>query len=245
MGYRLTDPYLDPPGLFEEYYAEKTYRLPHTFWCYDPAYVGPSVNRLPAHDNGYITFGCLNNFCKVNDGVLELWAPVLRAVPQARLHLLAQEGSHRERTRAFLSGHGISGERIEFFSRRPRAEYLALNHQIDIGLDTVPYNGHVTSMDTLWMGVPVVTLVGPTVVGRAGLSQLSNLGLTELAASTPEEFTRIAVGLASDLPRLTELRGSLRGRMKHSPLMDAAGFTRDVEEAYRTMWRRWCAHRNV
>jgi protein O-GlcNAc transferase len=245
VDYRLTDPYLDPPGLFEDCYAEKTYRLPNTFWCYDPSHEEPAVNHLPALANGFITFGCLNNFCKVNDDVLELWAPVLRAVPQARLSLLAQEGSHRERTRALLARHGITGDRIDFFSRRPRTEYLALNHQIDIGLDTLPYNGHVTSLDSLWMGVPVVTLVGKTVVGRAGLSQLSNLGLTALAATTPEEFTRLAVELAGDMPRLKELRASLRNRMKQSPLMDAASFTRAVEEAYRTMWRQWCEQRPV
>ena len=119
---------------------------------------------MPALANGYITFGCLNNFCKVNDGVCSFGA-VLRAVPQSRLSLLAQEGSHRQRTCAILARHGITGDRINFFSRGLRSEYLALNHSIDIGLDTLPYNGHVTILDSFWMGVPVVTLVGETVVG--------------------------------------------------------------------------------
>ena len=245
MDYRISDPYLDPPNLFEDCYSEETYRLPHTFWCYDPPSEEPQVGPLPALKNGFITFGCLNNFCKVNDGVLELWSHALRAVPNSRLLLLAPEGSNRQKTRAFMAKHGVNGDRVIFFARRPRSEYLALNQQIDIGLDTLPYNGHTTSMDSMWMGVPVVTLVGKTVVGRAGLSQLSNLGLKDLAATAPDEFTRLAVNLANDLPRLKELRGTMRARLKQSPLMDAAGFTRGVEEAYRTMWRKWCAQRAV
>ena len=112
--------------------------------------------------------------------------------------------------------------------------------QIDIGLDTFPYNGHTTSLDSLWMGVPVVTLVGQTVVGRAGLSQLTNLGLTQLAAETPDEFARLAVELASDSPRLDSLRASLRERMRRSPLMDAVGFARGIEQTYRDMWLSYC-----
>ena len=241
MDYRFTDPFLDPPGLFEACYTEKTYRLPHTFWCYVAPSEEAPVQPLPALKNGFITFGCLNNFCKINEGVLDLWAPILRAVPNSRLKLLAQEGSHREHVRTVLARHGIEGERLEFYKRRPRADYLALYHQIDVGLDTLPYNGHVTSLDSFWMGVPVVTLVGNTVVGRAGLSQLSNLGLTELVATTPDDFRRITTELAGDLPRLKELRQNLRPRMEASPLMDAAQFTRDVESAYRKMWRTWCA----
>ena len=113
-------------------------------------------------------------------------------------------------------------------------------HGIDIGLDTVPYNGHTTSLDSFWMGVPVVTLVGPTVVGRAGLCQLMNLGLPELIASSPEQYVRIAAELAHDLPRLSKLRATLRERMQASPLMDAPRFARNIEAAYREMWRRWC-----
>jgi predicted O-linked N-acetylglucosamine transferase (SPINDLY family) len=241
IDYRLTDPYLDPPGQYDEWYAEQSYRLPHSFWCYDPQTQEPAVAPLPALQRGLVTFGCLNNFCKVNDGVLELWAQVLRDVPGSRLLLLAKQGSHRERTVDLFAQKGIAPERIEFFSFKPRPEYLALYHQVDIGLDTSPYNGHTTSLDSFWMGVPVITLVGNTVVGRAGLSQLSNLGLAELAASTSEGFVGLAVDLAADLPRLAALRYGLRDRMRQSPLMDAAGFARDIEHAYRVMWRNWCA----
>jgi predicted O-linked N-acetylglucosamine transferase (SPINDLY family) len=241
IDYRLTDPYLDPPGLNDAWYAEESFRLPRSFWCFDPQSEEPAVGPLPALERGVVTFGCLNNFCKVNDGVLELWARVLRAVPGSRLELLAKAGSHRQRTRDFLARQGIAGERIKFCATKPRAEYLAMYHQIDIGLDTLPYNGHSTSLDSYWMGVPVVTLVGTTVVGRAGLSQLTNLGLGELVAFTPDDFVRFAVDLAGDLPRLQALRAGLRERMRKSPLMDATGFTRGIEEAYRIVWRKWCA----
>ena len=140
-----------------------------------------------------------------------------------------------------LEQEGIAPDRVAFVPHQPRRQYLELYHGIDLMLDTVPYNGHTTSLDALWMGVPVVTMVGGTTVGRAGLSQLTNLGLPELVAATPEEFVRIAVELAGDLPRLECLRATLRDRMRGSPLMDAPRFARGIEAAYRTMWQRWCA----
>jgi predicted O-linked N-acetylglucosamine transferase (SPINDLY family) len=242
IDYRLTDPYLDPPGSSDANYAEESVRLPHSFWCFDPQTELPEVGELPALKHGFVTFGCLNNFCKVNERVLELWAKVMLEVKESRLMLLAKEGSHRERTIAFLEKRGIVAERVAFHTLKPRGEYLGLYHGIDIGLDTLPYNGHTTSLDSFWMGVPVVTLVGKTVVGRAGLSNLSNLGLQELASETADGFIQTAVKLAGDIPRLKLLRGGLRARMKDSPLMDAAGFARGMEEAYRAMWRKWCGH---
>jgi predicted O-linked N-acetylglucosamine transferase (SPINDLY family) len=241
IDYRLTDPYLDPPGENDQWYAEKSYRLPHSFWCIDQVAEEPAVGQLPVLEKKYLTFGSLNNFCKVNDDGLKLWARVLCAKPESRLLLLSKEGSHRQKTLDSLAGYGIIASRIEFLPRLPRRDYLAYYNQIDIGLDTLPYNGHTTSLDAFWMGVPVVTLVGGTVVGRAGLSQLMNLGLPELTASTPDDFVRIAADLANDLPRLVSLRGGLRERMRRSPMMDCEGFTRDIETAYRDMWQTWCA----
>jgi predicted O-linked N-acetylglucosamine transferase (SPINDLY family) len=247
IDYRLSDPYLDPfdgaqggpPGMDESIYSEKTIRLPDSFWCYDPLDCRDvPINPLPL-ERDVVTFGCLNNFCKINDGVLVLWAQVLRQVERSRLLLLAPEGSHRERTRARLAQEGVEPARVEFVSHRPRRQYLELYHRIDVGLDSFPYNGHTTSLDSLVMGVPVVTLVGQTAVARAGWCQLSNLGLTELAANTPEQFVRIAVKLARDLPRLRAMRSTLRRRMEQSPLMDAPRFARNIEAAYRRMWRTW------
>jgi predicted O-linked N-acetylglucosamine transferase (SPINDLY family) len=200
------------------------------------------VNALPCRETGFVTFGCLNNFCKVNDAVLSLWARVLNALPGSRLTVMVPQGSARQSVLDRLGRDGIGCERVDFAAKQPRIDYLRTYHQIDIALDTLPYNGHTTSLDSLWMGVPVVTLVGRTVVGRAGLSQLSNLNLTELAARTDDQFVRVAADLAADMPRLAELRRTLRGRMRASPLMDAASFARDVEAAYRWMWRTWCGN---
>jgi predicted O-linked N-acetylglucosamine transferase (SPINDLY family) len=241
MDYRLTDPYLDPPGLFDAFYAEESLRLPDTFWCYDPLADQPPVNPLPALENGVITFGCLNNFCKVNDGCLALWAQVLRAVPRSRLLLLAPRGQAREHVLARLEQQGIAAPRVAFADKQPRLEYLKLYARIDLGLDPLPYNGHTTSLDAFWMGVPILTLVSKkTAFGRAGWSQLCNLGLNELAAETPDDYVALAVELAADLLRLQNLRGTLRQRMLRSPLMDANRFARHVEQTYRQIWRRWC-----
>ena len=195
----------------------------------------------PAASAGLVTFGCLNNFCKVNDKVLDLWAGVLRELDSSRLLMLSPPGSHRDRVTETLRRLGVAPERIAFVGSRPRLEYLQMYHRIDVGLDTLPYNGHTTSLDAYWMGVPVVSLVGSTVVGRAGLSQSMNLGLPDLVASTAGEFVRIAAGLARDVDRLATLRSTLRSRMQNSPLMDGPRFARNIEAAYREMWRRWCA----
>jgi len=243
MDYRLTDPYLDPPGLSDAHYVEQSLRLPHSFWCYDVASMSmglglePPVNPLPALSHGWITFGCLSNFCKINERVLTLWARVLNAVKDSRLIVLAPEGSHRQRTIDFLGREGIEPRRIEFVPGRPWVQYLEHYHRIDIGLDTFPYNGHTTSLEATRMGVPVVTKVGDTAVNRAGLSLYSNLGLTEWVAADDEEYVVIAQSLAANLPRLTALRAELRARMQASPLMDAPLFARSIESAYRAMWQ--------
>lgn len=240
IDYRVSDPFLDPPGMFDRYYSEETIRLPHSFWCYDPLSVGPEVNRLPALENGYVTFGCLNNFCKVNEGVLRLWAGVMRAVERSRLILMAPEGATRTRVLGVLGEEAVAAERVMFVPFQPRADYLTTYQEIDISLETVPANGHTTSLDSFWMGVPVPTIVGRTAIGRAGVCLLENLGLPELIAKTPDEYVRVVSELASDLDRLGTLREGLRERMERSPLMDGRRFARDMEEAYRGMWRRWC-----
>ena len=240
IDYRLTDPYLDPPGRNDRYYSEESIRLPDSFWCYDPPADAPPVATLPARQKGLVTFGCLNKLCKVNDGLLRLWSAVLGAVERSRLILMAPAGSSRGRIRALLEQNEIAPDRVSFVGRQPRKQYFEMYQQIDLGLDTFPYNGHTTSLDSFWMGVPVITLVGQTAVGRAGLSQLTNLGLPELAAATPEEFVNTACQWAADQPRLAALRAGLRDRMQSSPLMDAPRFARNVEAAYRAMWQRWC-----
>jgi predicted O-linked N-acetylglucosamine transferase (SPINDLY family) len=239
MDYRLSDPYLDPPGEDESIYSEQTFRLPETYWCYQ-AGVDQPVGPPPALANGFITFGCLNNFCKINEPLLKLWAQVLQTVPHSRLILHAPEGRHRQHVAEQLQREGVAPERVEFVGKQSLAAYFAQYQSIDIALDTTPYAGGTTTCDALFMGVPVVSLIGKTAVGRAGASILSNLGLRDLLARTGDEYVQIAATLAHDLPRLHDMRSGLRSRMERSPLMDAARFARNVESAYRQMWRNWC-----
>ena len=237
--HRISDRFLEDGIAHEDTGKKEHVYFIDSFWCYDPCGAEAEVNPLPALKNETVTFGCLGNFGKVNEGALKLWARVLGAVKDSRLLLGSPAGNHRERTLEVLRSAGVESRRVEFVEFRPRREYLELYHQLDIVLDTFPYNGHTTSLDALWMGAPVVSLVGNTPVARAGLSQLTNLGLPELAAHSESEYVAIAEGLAKDLPRLAELRRTLRDRMASSVLMDAARFARQVEQAYREMWRRW------
>ena len=246
MDYRLTDPWLDPPELGDDRYTEKSIRLPDTFWCYAPLdSEGLEPNALPALTAGYVTFGCLNNFCKVSDDTLCRWGQVMAKVPSSRLILLAATGSHRQRVFDLLGRYGVDAERIEFVEYQPRSQYLRTYHRIDICLDTLPYNGHTTSLDAYWMGVPVVTQVGHTIVGRAGWSQLNNLGLSELVAFDDQGFVDIVAALASDLSRLSLLRDTLRSRLQASPLMDGKHFAKAIETAYRQIWQNTCASLKV
>jgi predicted O-linked N-acetylglucosamine transferase (SPINDLY family) len=240
MDYRLTDPHLDPPDATDEY-VEQSIRLPRTYWCYQPPDDAPEVSSLPmTRAGGRVTFGCLNNFSKVSQPTIETWAELLRAIPDARLILHAHAGAHRQRLLTRLGELGIDTGRIEFVGFAPTASYLATYHRIDVALDPFPYAGGTTTCDALWMGVPVVTLAGRTAVGRGGASILTNLGLPELVARSPEEYVQIALALARAPQRLERLRCSMRDRMGRSPITDAPGFACDVESAYRAMWARHC-----
>jgi predicted O-linked N-acetylglucosamine transferase (SPINDLY family) len=240
IDYRLSDPYLDPPDGDDSVYSEQTIRLPETYWCYEPIVDRPEVGPLPALGNGLVTFGCLNNFAKVSEPALETWAQILKAVPNSRLLLSAHPGNHRTRLEERLEQYGIERSRVEFVGFMLPENYFELYQRIDIALDTFPYGGGTTTCDALWMGVPVISLVGATAVGRGGLSILSNIGLPELATRSKEDYVRAAGELANDLPRLGDLRTTLRQRMEQSPLMDAPKFAHNVEAAYRQMWRTWC-----
>jgi len=252
IDYRITDPYLDPlsPNAHgaavgssitqDENYHELSIHLPTTWVCYNPLTDEPPATPRPA---GPIRFGSVNNPCKLNDALLDLWSKVLHAVPDSQIFLQANSASHRARIRAFFESRGIPGDCVKFAVRCPRPKYLRAYDRIDICLDPLPYNGITTSCDALWMGVPVVTLLGQTAAGRAGASILQNLDLPDLIAKTPDEFVKIAANLAADSPRLADLRQSLRGRMESSPLMNAKKFARDIEAAYRNVWSIWCNER--
>jgi predicted O-linked N-acetylglucosamine transferase (SPINDLY family) len=194
---------------------------------------------LPALSSGHITFGCLNNFAKVSPPLTEIWRRLLANVPDSVLVLHSHEGQHRRRLADSFARIGVDPRRIRFVDRLALPDYFQQYNQIDIALDTYPYGGGATTLDALWMGVPVISLAGETAVSRAGSSILSNAGLPELAASEPEKYIRIAADLARDLPRLKGVRESLRRQLEDSRLMEAAAFARDVEHAFRQMWVHW------
>jgi protein O-GlcNAc transferase len=243
MDWRVSDPWLDPPGWDESVYSERTIRLARTYWCYLPQTKESPVAQPPAGNTGYVTFGCQNNFCKLTGPAWGAWIEILRGVTNSKLLIYAPRGSPRSAAQKRLTDAGIDPDRLEFVSGQNYGDYLQTYSKIDIGLDPFPYGGGITTCDAIWMGVPVVTLRGRTGVGRGGASILGNLELPELVAQNVDEYIQIAVGFAGDLPRLTRLRGDLRGRMERSPLMDEKGFARGFEDVLRKMWHNWCGSR--
>jgi predicted O-linked N-acetylglucosamine transferase (SPINDLY family) len=235
IDYRLSDWQIDPADSDLGVYSEKTIRLPHTYWCYQPSGPAPEVGEAPMRRNGHVTFGCLNSFFKCSPPTLDLFARILAQVPRSRMLLNCPAGSCRERALGHFERAGVTADRIEFTITQPWPVYIQTYHKTDIALDPFPYGGASTSCDALWMGVPVITLSGRTAAGRGGRSILSTIGLPELVASSPDEYARIA----GEYERWIPLRRTLRARMAASPLMDARGFARDIEAAYRTMWRSW------
>jgi predicted O-linked N-acetylglucosamine transferase (SPINDLY family) len=239
IDYRISDPWQDPVGLTERYHSETLVRIPGGM-AYQPEPDAPEINALPALSSGELVLACLNNLSKVNPAVIALWARILHALPQARLMLgNASESGIRVRLTAWFAQAGIGPERLTLQPRVAMAEYLALHHQIDIALDPFPFNGGTTTMHSLWMGVPVITLAGDHAVSRLSTAHLSRVGLDEFITHSEEEYLQCAVKFANDLPRLNEVRQSLRQRM-NAPECQPAAITRQLEAAYRDMWHTWC-----
>jgi predicted O-linked N-acetylglucosamine transferase (SPINDLY family) len=195
---------------------------------------------LPALHNGYVTFGAFNNYAKLSPSILSLWAQILHKVPHSKLLVKAtslDDAATRQLLVERFAKLGISSERLILTGYAlAMTDHLGMYSQVDLALDSFPYNGATTTCESLWMGVPVVTLVGETHVSRMGLSILSTLGLTELIAQTEEEYINICINLAYDLSYLQQLRETMRARMESSALMEAASFTRQLEAIYRKIW---------
>jgi predicted O-linked N-acetylglucosamine transferase (SPINDLY family) len=245
IDYRLTDVVADPP--FEPVrHSEELVRLPLAF-CYAPPDNAPAVTPLPALAAGHVTFGALHNLAKLNGRVLDLWAQLLHAVPSGRLVIFRNtlQGSARDLLHQQLTGRGISPERFDLLHQQEaRTQHLYVYSSIDVSLDAFPWNGHTTACESLWMGVPVVALYGNRYGSRMAADVLGAVGLSELIASTPDRYVAIATQLAQNRDRLAELRSTLRERMRTSVLCDGPTFTRSLEDAYRFLWRRWCARRD-
>jgi predicted O-linked N-acetylglucosamine transferase (SPINDLY family) len=244
IDYRLTDGYADPPGIADDSRSEQLVRLPDTFLCYRPSDNAPAVGPAPALAAGHVTFGSFNALAKINAPLVAIWSKILDGVPNSRMILkglgMGTAGA-RQRILDFFATHQIAPNRVELIGwAASEKEHLQLYNRIDIALDTYPYHGTTTTCEAMWMGVPVVTLAGNAHVSRVGVSLLSNVGVPELIADSQEKYVRLASDLAHDPARLSSLRSTLRQRMAQSPLMDAPRFARNVEAAYRQMWRTWC-----
>jgi protein O-GlcNAc transferase len=235
IDYRLSDLYLDPPDADLSGYVEQTIRLPRSYWCYRSGGPTPEVNAAPFHSAGHVTFGCLANFFKVSTGALELWGRILSEIPRSRLLIYCSSEPRRAEVRQRMAKLGVEAGRLEFVGWQDWDAYIRTYHRIDVGLDPFPRGGGITSCDALWMGVPVITLAGKNAMSRGGCSVLGNVGLPELVAQSAEDY----VHLAKQAERWIELRPALREKMRSSPLMDAEGFARDLEAAYRWMWKKW------
>ena len=243
IDYFITDPFTSPAGS-GQLFSEVPVHLPHTRFCYGPPAYAPEVGPMPALKNGYVTFGSFNRLPKLTDETLLAWCGILLAVPGSRLVIKSSalsESGIRERLLARFAERSIAPHRLDLRESSNHPEMLAEYGDIDIALDTFPFNGGMTTLEALWMGVPVVTLAGDTVVSRQSVSVLANLGLEqELAFADGAAYINGAVALAFDLQRLSLMRQQLRPRMADSPLRDAAQFTRDLEALYRRMWQAWC-----
>jgi predicted O-linked N-acetylglucosamine transferase (SPINDLY family) len=241
IDYLIADPWTLPESEAGNF-TEKIWRLPETYLCFRPE-VDLPVAAPPSQVNGYITFGCFNNLAKVNEEVVALWAKLLREVPGSRLFLKTgqlRQSSLQDEFRRRFAAVGIDPARLILEGPAPRAELLASYNRVDIALDPFPYPGITSTVESLWMGVPVLTLKGESFLSRQGVGLLTNAGLPEWIAADAADYVAKAIAYAGDRESLSGLRRDLRRRLLASPLMDAPRFAAHFETALRTLWSRWC-----
>ncbi len=242
MDFRITDAATDPQPLADTWHTETLLRLPDSQWCFRPFGALSDPGPLPARERGFVTFGSFNSLAKLSDTVLRCWSQILVRSPTSRFRLTRIRSSRRAaEIVARLEQSGVASERIECIRHRTEAPYGRQFSGVDIALDPYPYNGVTTTCESLYFGLPVISLRGRHCVSRSGLSILNAMGLGELVASTPEQYVEIALGLANDIERLEQLRAGLRARFEQSPLRDEKRFAANFEELLRTAWRRYLA----
>jgi predicted O-linked N-acetylglucosamine transferase (SPINDLY family) len=249
MHYRFTDEIVDPVGDADTLATEKLVRFAPTAWAYEAPAAAPEPGPAPCAASGAITFGCFNNVAKISDTILGLWARVLAATPGSRLLLKGRgfsEETVRQRYFARFVSAGLPVDRVEFLERTAKTDdHLALYRRVDISLDTFPYHGTTTTCEALWMGVPVVTLMGDRHIARVSGSLLTAIGRSAWVAQTADDYVRIATELAADPEKLASIRASLRGEVRNSPLGDHASQSACFASAIRDCWQTWCASRTA
>jgi protein O-GlcNAc transferase len=238
IDYRFTDLIADPIGEADELHSETLVRLANGFQCYKGNKAVYSNSELPFKRRGHITFGSFNNLIKVTPEVIKVWSNILNEVPTSRLLLKGSQTNYLKNYHLELfKQEGITADRLEYHGRLPSMDdHLELYNAIDIGLDPFPFNGATTTCEALWMGVPVITLLGDRHVGRVGASILTNVGLTDFIAQDIDGYIQLAVEMAAKTNYLKEIREGLRERMQRAPLCDGRSFASDVESAYQDMW---------
>ena len=235
----ITDSYLDPPGKTEKYYTEDLIRL-SSFNVYQPPLQAPETAPLPARKNGFITFGSFNNPAKMTPQTLSLWAEILTRLPGSRLLLKHRYFDHADVQEAFIRPFreaNIDTQRITFdgFSRG-NEEYLAAYHKVDIGLDPMPFGGGTTTYESIWMGVPVVTYAGDTLMGRLSASLMDKLGLPDYVCDTPDEYVETVLDRSNDVEHLSTVRGALRDRAEGT-IFNGPQYVAELEEAIQDLWQ--------
>lgn len=233
MDFRITDATTDVPGQAEPLYVEKLLRLPETGWLYAPPANAPTPNAMPAAKRRVFTFGCLNHPAKLSDACVETWCAILKAVPKSRFVLLAGQSvaASTELAKRFLS-RGVSSDRLELVYRLSANDYYEAYQPLDLTLDPFPHGGAVTTCDSLWMGIPVLTVAGRDARGRQAVSLLNALGMPEFIADTPEQLVTLATTWADQRDALADLRDILRDMVRQSPLTAAIPFVKHLESAY-------------
>jgi predicted O-linked N-acetylglucosamine transferase (SPINDLY family) len=242
IDYLLSDSIETPEGV-DDQYTEKLIRLPDDYICYVPCAYAPNTTSLPALKNRYITLGCLNNAAKISAQLLSGWAILMHQLPQSHLLLRGAQYESQDFCRRIwdeMAEHGINQERILLEGPAKHQEFLETYQRIDIALDTWPYSGGLTTCEAMLMGVPVVTLPGPTFAGRHSATHLINAGLPELVTNSWDEYRQRVIELANDLPNLAVIRAGLRTILHYSPVCDAPRFAHHFNNAIRAIWMRYC-----
>lgn len=241
VDYFITDERMSP-NQSQQFHTEKFALQPDSCLCYKPV-TTVSVAESPIIKNGYVTFAMFGNATKINPFIISLWASVMKQCENSRMLLIFKGGGDEEITeyyKGLFEKFGIPRSRLGFYGRKPFFDYMETYGQVDIVLDTYPYNGGTTTCDALWMGVPVVSLVGKHHFSRVGLSVLSAVDLEFFAASTPDEFVAKTITFAAKPEALEKIRNTMRDRMTASPLCNRKLFTENLEKLYRNMWHKWC-----